>query len=677
MTACRMQLCPNRQSNPDTRPLPQGWYQHYDPSYYVQTSVHPPKHSYTHPSDANPGFSEKKSRQAPIYNYASPTSDAAAKPLSAAQRLYASANSGSGNSGYSTPEIVIPAQSQPPAHSQAQRPNASRTQSQGSIFTTATQPSNYYNSHRSTTLPSPPGAYSAPVGFSSTERNEVRHIVTKAQPPSVLFSAQMQPPRQHYLPYRRHSKGRLLPALPIVQPSPANFNTTATSPPPFAKTPAFASGTNTTNRFMDQAKRGSLALGKQVGVATAKFIASGLGSMVSGIDFSSLTNALLGTSIDASGLQAVLQAQPGADYAAAIAALQQQQLQQPSPTVDYQALINQVQQLQAMALTQQQQINALQSANQGQQTAAVNGFNGTSPPFTAAVSQTTLSPPPLPPNPVHTPSPSPVHSPTQQHHVNNPQQAHQGHNLNGYQGTNAQQNHSGGATAPQSYQPPPPFQEAYSIPPDYNQVLQSQQLQLQMQAQQMAIQQQQQQAAMAQAIQQQQQPNQAAVNAIAGPPDIMASYMVNAVNNNNQAQQNQQQFQQQLQEQQLAIQQQQQAAIAQAVQQQQLVIQQQQQLALQQQQQAATQQQNFTQAAINAIAPPPAEQGPSFTDLMASYLTNAVTNSSQAAPTDTSSSGFDYNQILSSLGASTQSLDMSSLTSGADFSSTDLSGALF
>lgn len=409
--------------------------------------------------------------------------------------------------------------------------------------------------------------------------------------------------------------------------------------------------------------------------------------MLSGVDFSSLANALLGTSIDASGLQAVLQAQPGADYAAAIAALQQQQLQQPSPTVDYQALINQVQQLQAMALTQQQQINALQSANQGQQTAAVNGFNGTSPPFTAAVSQTTLSPPPLPPNPVHTPSPSPVHSPTQQQHVNNPQQAPQGHNLNGYQGTNVQQNHSGGATAPQSYQPPPPFQEAYSIPPDYNQVLQSQQLQLQMQAQQMAIQQQQQQAAMAQAIQQQQQSNQAAVNTIAGPPaasqgqsltDIMASYMANAVNNNNQAQQNQQQFQQQLQEQQLAIQQQQQAAIAQAVQQQQLVIQQQQQqLALQQQQHAATQQQNFTQAAINAIAPPPAEQGPSFTDLMASYLTNAVTNSSQAAPTDTGSSGFDYNQILSSLGASTQSLDMSSLTSGADFSSTDLSGALF
>ncbi|KAJ3493541.1 hypothetical protein NLJ89_g10995 [Agrocybe chaxingu] len=41
--------------NPDTRPLPEGWIQHYESSkqlwYYVQTTVMPPKVSFTHPLD--------------------------------------------------------------------------------------------------------------------------------------------------------------------------------------------------------------------------------------------------------------------------------------------------------------------------------------------------------------------------------------------------------------------------------------------------------------------------------------------------------------------------------------------------------------------------------------------------------------------------------------------------
>ncbi|KAH9483018.1 hypothetical protein JR316_0005118 [Psilocybe cubensis] len=45
--------------NQDSRPLPEGWVQNYEPSYYVQMNVMPPKVSFTHPADLAPAGKQK------------------------------------------------------------------------------------------------------------------------------------------------------------------------------------------------------------------------------------------------------------------------------------------------------------------------------------------------------------------------------------------------------------------------------------------------------------------------------------------------------------------------------------------------------------------------------------------------------------------------------------------
>ncbi|KAH6915467.1 hypothetical protein BKA70DRAFT_1259013 [Coprinopsis sp. MPI-PUGE-AT-0042] len=87
--------------NPDSRALPEGWFQHYDASYYVQTNVMPPKISFTHPLGA---VEEVKSMSPPAPHPAKtipspPVTPEAPRPLpspasklSPAQMLYASAN---------------------------------------------------------------------------------------------------------------------------------------------------------------------------------------------------------------------------------------------------------------------------------------------------------------------------------------------------------------------------------------------------------------------------------------------------------------------------------------------------------------------------------------------------------------------------------------------------------
>ncbi|KAH9483017.1 hypothetical protein JR316_0005117 [Psilocybe cubensis] len=45
--------------NQDSRALPEGWVQNYEPSYYVQMNVMPPKVSFTHPADLAPAGKQK------------------------------------------------------------------------------------------------------------------------------------------------------------------------------------------------------------------------------------------------------------------------------------------------------------------------------------------------------------------------------------------------------------------------------------------------------------------------------------------------------------------------------------------------------------------------------------------------------------------------------------------
>ncbi|KAF8060942.1 hypothetical protein FPV67DRAFT_1673774 [Lyophyllum atratum] len=126
--------------NPDSRPLPSGWNQHYDPSrntwYYVCTNFKPPRVSTNHPLGPLP---EPRSRPLPTPNVTSgmdrsngPTFPVAESPeytadppsprtstvqpkaskLSFAQQLYASAAKPS--QAYTPPTIAIPSIPTPP-----------------------------------------------------------------------------------------------------------------------------------------------------------------------------------------------------------------------------------------------------------------------------------------------------------------------------------------------------------------------------------------------------------------------------------------------------------------------------------------------------------------------------------------------------------------------------------
>ncbi|TEB29553.1 hypothetical protein FA13DRAFT_650422 [Coprinellus micaceus] len=575
------------------------------------------------------------------------------------------------------------------AHS---RPAGTRTQSQGSIFATTTNPSNYYNTQRSSSYPSPYSTHSssAPSGV-----NQPRHIVTRAQPPSLLLSggfgagsAATPAPTQTPTPAQLIAQGKALPELPSaapVQNAPdAAFNPSATSPPysqPYI--PAQQEGvrtssvsptlvaqhpnvinTNVTDTKQgvgfqvrnpsvsptspaQHAKRASVSalknVGKKIGVATAKFVASGVSTALTGIDVTTLANALTGTSFNFSGLQAVLQAQPNADYSAAIAALQQQQLQQPSPAVDYAQLISQIQQLQALAAQQQQQqqqILAMQLANLNQSNAILaaqqqlGGLGAGAPAMTPNLAPYGGAPqqqapthgqaqsPPLSTNPFdYSPTapnysqqvPSPPIAPAGTQH------APSGHAHTPsfsqppmYQSQPPAQQHTGPA------QSPPPFTSAAAPPPSQDNLIQTLQAQ------------------------------QAAAN---------------------------QQMQAQIQQYQLAAQGQQQAMAAQ-IQQQSQAIQAQQQAALtqaMQQQQQIQQQQN--QALLNSIvAPPPPAQGTSFTDLMSTYLNSALSGG-QTDPSAVNEIPPSYSGLMSSLGLGGGSDpaaagDISSLGISVDLSST-------
>ncbi|KIJ94811.1 hypothetical protein K443DRAFT_683493 [Laccaria amethystina LaAM-08-1] len=100
--------------NPDRRPLPNGWTEHYDSSrnnwYYVQINATPPRASYQHPADLEPdrsqtgpsgGFVAPPPPPPPPFHSGMPTPSVNGKVsqqsgssgLSLAQRLYASSNS--------------------------------------------------------------------------------------------------------------------------------------------------------------------------------------------------------------------------------------------------------------------------------------------------------------------------------------------------------------------------------------------------------------------------------------------------------------------------------------------------------------------------------------------------------------------------------------------------------
>ncbi|RXW24246.1 hypothetical protein EST38_g1629 [Candolleomyces aberdarensis] len=196
---------------------------------------------------------------------------------------------------------------------------------------------------------------------------EIKHIVTKAQPPSLLISKQDSPqfhapvPSQKPLPVLPTITGSI-PSLPYVNNAPAQPISPPSAPGAASISPI------TVTHLPNASKRNSLAplkeVGKRVGVAAAKFVASGVSAMIFGADVTStIGDALSGAGLAQAGVTAILDAQPNADYSTAIAALQQQQLQHPSPAVDYQILINQIQQLQTIAMQQQQQILSMQLNN--------------------------------------------------------------------------------------------------------------------------------------------------------------------------------------------------------------------------------------------------------------------------------------------------------------------------
>ncbi|KAF8803920.1 hypothetical protein BYT27DRAFT_6724230 [Phlegmacium glaucopus] len=183
--------------NPDTRPLPAGWTQHFEPTKqlwcYVQTSVMPPKVSFIHPVDMLPA-DRGASPYAPINNTQMPQlpvphqNPSQSVGLTFAQQLYASSMTSSLG-----PMIN--------SHSVPHLP-ASQT------------PSIHFRN-----LPTPPPSSSPPPGtgthFPNPPLNE------HAMPPNSLGSQSSYPSHQT----SSHTMNR--------RPSP-NFNSTPSSAPPFS-----------------------------------------------------------------------------------------------------------------------------------------------------------------------------------------------------------------------------------------------------------------------------------------------------------------------------------------------------------------------------------------------------------------------------------------------------------
>ncbi|KAJ2922516.1 hypothetical protein H1R20_g14573, partial [Candolleomyces eurysporus] len=381
------------QFNPDQRPLPEGWYQHYDTSrktWYVSAVLARSSGPSIIAVDGYRAKSLKPALDVPDSARNLPPSPAAPK-LTAAQRLYASATSTNVPPSVTTPVVTAgngssqkdsfswdsktpsgPPSYQAPYSSQSDytrrssiipppspmRPTVPRAQTEGPLRTMTSSAT--LNPRRST-------MGSSALNLGVPPKPEIKHIVTKAQPPSLLISK--QDPPQFHAPIPSQKPLPVLPTITGSTPSLPHVNNVPAQPisPPSA--PGAASNSPiTVTRLSNASKRNSLAplkeIGKRVGAATAKFVVSGVSTMIFGADVTSaIGDALSGAGLAQAGVTAILDAQPNADYSTAIAALQQQQLQQPSPAVDYQMLINQIQQLQTIAMQQQQQILTMQLNN--------------------------------------------------------------------------------------------------------------------------------------------------------------------------------------------------------------------------------------------------------------------------------------------------------------------------
>ncbi|KAF8628161.1 hypothetical protein AX17_006031 [Amanita inopinata Kibby_2008] len=184
-------------SNPDTRPLPSGWHQHYDSEYYVQINVLPPKVSYTHPASLEnpPPTAMMPIPDIPTQPKMTPVSGdqpSTGAKMSLAQQLYANAiNKKTATAGPGRVHLASPPSSPSPPNLQRRPPSISPPTTLSELSSGNVQrgaPTEFYNSIVAAQCGGPTFAPRANTASGSLRL----HRSQSSQPPNYL---QYQPHR--------------------------------------------------------------------------------------------------------------------------------------------------------------------------------------------------------------------------------------------------------------------------------------------------------------------------------------------------------------------------------------------------------------------------------------------------------------------------------------------------